>query len=866
MIANDAFVGCFGIVPAADEEALPALVRNAVRHGFAVVPVVPGGKEPVCVLTVRQAKAADREAQAAAKMAGRGNWDRARHPCSLNHAMTDAEQAARVVRRLARDRGAINLGVEVGRSRMVLVDLDTADELAGFLADWSAATGQDMTGRRPTVTTPGLRKVGTDSEERWLHKDGGHFWFTVPDDVDLAGLPGEGALRAESGWTVYWRDRQALVPPSVRPEGAYAITGQSEPCPVWLVERIRAHAAAYAQRKAERADRVRFDDDPIDAWSSTTAWAELLDPDGWTETGQQDACGCPTWTRPGEPAHSKSATAHEDGCVRYDTDAGHGPLHVWSDNPPAFLADAVASTGSRTLTKLQYVAWRDHDGDTAAAMRALGLDFLGGDQEQAEVDAMLDGAPDPVGPDRDPDGVPPEGPTGDSIPDELAELRGNRPLLREVLQLHRREQARDWYERFRGRAGRADLRARIQGATDRLSTAPDDEDDIAWRIEELWQQGQTVLLTAQYKAGKTTMVLNVIRSLVDGKPFLGQFKTVATARNVYVVNAEMTGRQFRRWLREAGIGNRDKVFALHLRDAGPAAGNLLDPTVRDALVEALIEADAQVLILDPLNPMLSAAGVDENASSEVARWFNALTDLVERSGVDEVFLVHHFGHNGERGRGSSKFMDAPDAIWTYTKEKAKETTNDVGDDELLGEIDAASEPRYLAAIGRDVDLVKSRVEFDEHTRSLTMPLVGNGPQQAEKKRVALTRDRLIGHITSFVLAHPGITFKALYDLVKGKTDAFRAAVNEAVARGVLIESRGPNRSRAFTAAHVGGTGGTPGGTRWDPRSGSRSGGWDPRHPVGGPGPTTGPTENQDQSCQDHGPTQTVVSARGGEPP
>ena len=856
MIGNDQFVGCFGIVPAADDEALPALVRNAVRQGFAIVPVIPGGKKPICTLTARQAKAADLEAQATGKR---------RHDCGITHALTDPEKAATIIRRLAKERGAINIGVEIGGSRMVHVDADTATELAGFLEDWGQETGLDLTGRRPTVTTPGKIKVQQDGTEKWVHKDGGHFWFTVPEGLDLLTLPGSGSFCAESGWVATWKDHQALVPPSSRPEGAYVITGQVEPAPEWLLDRIQMYAHSYAERRDRQRDRIRHDGDPIDVWSATTAWADILGPDSWTDTGLPDNCGCPIWTRPGDPGHPKSATAHELGCTRFDVDTGHGPLHVWTDNPPEFLAEAMRETGKRTFTKLEYIAWRDHGGANHLAMRDLDLEFLGNGDEQAEVDALLDGLVSGTGeaPDRsDPgDPVPPGTTAGDDpdddLPDEFAELRANPKLKREVAQLHLREQARTWYDRLRNHGPREELKSRIKAATDRLSTVPDDEDEVPWRIADLWQQGQTVLLSAQYKAGKTTLVLNVIRSLVDGKPFLGQFDTDPIERNVYVVNAEMTGRQFRRWLREAGIGNRDKVYAMHVREAGASAGNILDPTTRDLLIEELAEADAQVLILDPLNPLLSAGGVDENASTEVAKWFNALADVVERSPVEDVLLVHHFGHNGERGRGSSKFMDAPDALWTYTKGeyKGKHAADD--DDDLLGEIDSAAEPRYLAAIGRDVDLAKSRVDFDASTRALFIPVVGAGPNRSAERaqRTEMQHEQLIGHLLSFVVANPGIRSGKLFQLVGGKKDRYGVALQDATDRGLII-NRGTDQAKSFYAVGPSDPSDPVG-----PNDQVRQS--DPPCPPTGQGPTDRSKEPTHQT-QDQGPTEDEDSPSRGD--
>ncbi|MCX5119234.1 AAA family ATPase [Micromonospora sp. NBC_00362] len=815
MIANDLFTACFGIVPAGDEDALTNIVRNAVRQGFAIVPIAPGQKVPICTLTARQAKAADREAKDAAREAGERGWERKQHECGIAHALTDPAIATRVISRMVKERGPINIGVEVGRSRMVMVDADTAEQVAGFLADWSEQSGHDLTGRRPTVTTPGKVMVAADGEQRWVHKDGGHFWFTIPEGIDLAALPGQGTLRADSGWVAVWRDHQALVPPSVRAEGAYAITGQVEPAPEWLLDRIQLHAHSYAERKARQAERIRHEGDPIDLWSATTPWSDLLDPDGWTDTGLPDRCGCPIWTRPGDSSHYKSATAHELGCTHFDTDSGHGPLHLWTDNPPEFLADAVATYGRRTITKLQYIAWRDHEGHQGAAMSALDLGAIGGDSVSgAELEAMLDdlerttSSPEPSAPvDVDPLGETagetgetsaPEPPTDDEAAAIRSQLAADPRLRSAVEELHRRDKARQVYDKILNLSEAKSLRERIDGAIDRLSELTDDEEEDLWRVQDLWMQGQTVLLTAKYKAGKTTMMLNVIRSLVDGKPFLGQFEVTPIEGNLLIVNAEMTRKQFRRWLRESDIVHQEKVYALHVRDAGPSSFNLLDAGARALLVSKLIEVDARALILDPLNPLLASAGVDENASADVARWFNALKEVEQASPVEDTMLVHHFGHNGERGRGSSKFMDHPDALWTYTVEDQPEPSDD--DDDLLGQIDQAPAPRFLKAIGRDVDLAKSRVEFDVATRALTMPVIGGGASRAAGKRALADakRKKLRELILAAVEELPGITFNALFGRIKGNKNDFRAALDELIVSTDVIETPGTNRSLRYS--------------------------------------------------------------------
>jgi hypothetical protein len=160
-----------------------------------------------------------------------------------------------------------------------------------------------------------------------------------------------------------WGENYALVPPSARPEGPYVLQSpEIVPLPAKLYEAI-----STARTEPKPGSGPKEPGDPADSWAAGISWNQLLQEDSWTLTGKADQCGCPIWTAPGGRADPKSATAHEVGCPKVDTSTGHGPLHIWTDNPPGFLA------GKRNVTKLQYVAARDHGGNIAAAMRERGI-------------------------------------------------------------------------------------------------------------------------------------------------------------------------------------------------------------------------------------------------------------------------------------------------------------------------------------------------------------------------------------------------------------------------------------------------------------------------------------------------------------
>lgn len=387
---EDLFKGALGDFAEGDVKGQNALAARAmIRAGLAVLLIEPGGKKPVCTLTAAQAAKADDAAQKIAREGGTVNWTAIRHQCGVYHAITEIKDLnkPRVKEWLA---AGCNLAVVPGMSttRVIVADLDTKEERRGFLEDWGRAVYGDA---QPdswldtpmTVSSPGVMSTDLDGAEVWAHKFGGHMWFTLPEDAeDLPQSPGK--YRGATGWTIYYGSGYVLVPPSVRAEGPYRLTGATLEAPGWLLDAIRAGGTTESAEALRERIRSGDTDEGIDSWSANTPWADLLGAYGWTPTGQLDSCGCGTWTRPGSPAHAKSATAHEVGCPNYSTESGHAPIHAWSD--------AIRWNGKQTVTKLTFLAAEGFGGSMTAAMAYIGVAPNTAPRDWTELDFMDDPA------------------------------------------------------------------------------------------------------------------------------------------------------------------------------------------------------------------------------------------------------------------------------------------------------------------------------------------------------------------------------------------------------------------------------------------------------------------------------------------
>lgn len=706
MFAHDLFVATFGAVRPGELDALAGVVRAALRAGYAVVLNEPGTKKPLCTLAAAARTKADRAAQDAAAAAGEPGAAARRHACGIHHALfgeDDAKKVTGLLTRLAKAYGGVpNVGIEPGASRVVIVDMDTATQRDAFLSTWQREADADPSSRDRlhhalmsapdeetlyTVRSPGVR----DEDGTWSHSDGGHAWFRIPDGMELpTGQGGRGVLTDDGGWSVIWSGLQVLVPPSVRPEGPYAAVGAPRPLPAWLAQRIETDVLLREERERlrieRRAERVRDggDTDPVDAWAAATPWSELLEPRGWSATGRVDTCSCPTWTAPGPHGSPKSATAHDDGCAKFDTDDGHAPLHVWTDNPPEYLVRAP-----RTITKLTHEAYADHEGDESAAVVALGLAVRSGGAMEVDDPFDLDGPPGPDGSPGATGGTEPSGPgVSDPRSPEENEADGGESPAGEV-------PAADLFTSA-GAAGEnlgedpdqlAEDGSEPTGPvkpekTDRPATSllavydSSDLDGLADPdplIYGLLDRGSVALLAGKFGTYKSFLALDWACHVATGRAWAGHEVDEAVPV-VYIAAEGQVGikRRVRGWRNrhlEGGELPRGALTVVPQRVVletdkdGKATAHLRE------LVALVTGLGAGLVVFDTLSKS-RGNGRDENSNSDNSALMALVIELTRATGAT-VLLVAHTGYSGEHTRGGSSQEDDVDAVFVVRFEDPK---------------------------------------------------------------------------------------------------------------------------------------------------------------------------------------------------
>ena len=605
---------------AADGEigANAKIAKALIRAGLGVVIIEPNGKKAVCTLNEREKKAANIAAQDAARAKGSPNWERVNHECGIKHVITDEKTLAKSRVKYWLAQGA-NLAVApgTGTRRILIVDVDTLEEKRAFVDDWRDAESlpDGMTDTVPlTVTSPGVMNTSIDGERVWTHKNGGHFWFSVPESVELPEKPGKltwcrchgvrqpvGTCR--NAWTAYYGSGYVLVPPSVRPEGAYRLTGAVHRVPEWLADltlSARVNEREEGSMGALSALQARGEvegDDPIDVWSREISWHEILTQDGFTPC-DFDGCGCPTFTRPGSPAHTKSVTAHEFGCSKYDTSKGHGPIHIWSD-----------ALGTGTMSKISYMAKFHHEGSMSDAMRALGVEALSTSDELSSF--------------------------GD-IPKDKASQD-------EALSEEDRFAPIDWEQLWET-----------------------DDEDAEYLPGMLLERGQQISLIGDGKSGKSLLQAEWCVKAITGKSFLND--VTCDPLVVLYLDAENSRRDLK--LRLKSLGATPEMLKGLVYLSFPPFKPLDSEDGAQQVMALIQKYQPDVVILDTVSRFIKGKENDSDTWLTLYRTLHRRLKALKISGI----RLDHFGKDAEKGgRGSSAKSQDIDHVWELAVVEETET-------------------------------------------------------------------------------------------------------------------------------------------------------------------------------------------------
>lgn len=421
------------------------------------------------------------------------------------------------------------------------------------------------------------------------------------------------------------------------------------------------------------------------------------------------------------------------------------------------------------------VVWADRDGVgyRCAAQRLAALSDAGftaearlpiPDQPKADVRDHLDAGHTP----------------DDGKPITLAELRDlargdegsdeDSEVERALTRLRVQDRARELH-----RAEKADAAFREPASDlDLASALRREREPLTYTIDRLHPTGSNSLIAAQYKVGKTTLMLNLARAYADGDRFLGEFNVEPGAGRIALFNYELTEEMLLdQYVTPLGIENPERIAPLNLRGRD---FDLRGPEAFAFAVKWLRDRGCDALILDPFGA--AARLTNENDNSEARNWLLGVLDpLKEAAGIRDLWMPAHTGRGqaeegNEHVRGASSVDDWADVRWNYTKAKFTEDGRTVW-------------RRFLSAHGRAVDLPERAIDYDAEDSTLYV--------SEFQSRVEMRAEGATAQVVRIVSENPGITSGALKDaLHAGNRDKGPAIAAALLQR--LVHQRAGNRN------------------------------------------------------------------------
>jgi len=427
---------------------------------------------------------------------------------------------------------------------------------------------------------------------------------------------------------------------------------------------------------------------PGDDFNARMSWEELLIADGWTKL-HTDSMGKTDWRRPGKDYGISATTNYQ----------GNDLFHVFTSS--------VALDSDKSYSKFAYVALTKFGGDFNACANALRSQGFG---SATALQSLGEASPVP-------------------LYDEQGLLKS--PLEIEIeKQRIRKEAATILKEEEASKAYKEPLFIR-----DLAQELQMPEVALPWVIRDIFPQGANISITAQYKAGKTTLVNALAKALADGEKFLEYFQEPIHPRRIVIFNYEVSENQYRRWMKDVAIKHADHITLVHLRGERLP---LISERVQRLVISILKDCDAQTWILDPFARAFVGSG-DENSNSDVGVFLDTLDYIKKQANVENLILPMHTGraqeHGIDRARGATRLDDWADVRWLLSK---------------------TEEGRFFAADGRDVFLQQQALAFDEASRGLRL----GGASAKVAKRLA-NEDQFV----AMVEAHPGKTTNELFELL-----------------------------------------------------------------------------------------------------
>jgi hypothetical protein len=288
------------------------------------------------------------------------------------------------------------------------------------------------------------------------------------------------------------------------------------------------------------------------------------------------------------------------------------------------------------------------------------------------------------------------------------------------------------------------------------------------------------LVVAQPKAGKTTFVHNLLRSVADNEAFLNSYDVVPIPdrKRLVLLDFEMHEGLLHEWLGVQNIRNQSRVAVKSLYEHN-GDFNIMDSFCAASWASKLKAVNAGYIIIDCLAPALAAVGIEENSNTEVGAWLNAMSMLVRDCGAYGMMIIHHSGKTGESARGASRLEG-------WTSDNIRLTLKGHGEND---EGTYVQSDRFVSARGRVASEFEERLlGYDLSTRRIWIN--GGSANQVAAERIEPA-------VIAYIRDNPGCTKSMLESSVVGDNNAIRRVIADGRESGEICNHGKSGRYSLF---------------------------------------------------------------------
>lgn len=249
-----------------------------------------------------------------------------------------------------------------------------------------------------------------------------------------------------------------------------------------------------------------------------------------------------------------------------------------------------------------------------------------------------------------------------------------------------------------------------------LGLASRGPEEPRWLVPGLWRWGHIPIMGGNPKAGKSTLVAELVASLlIPGRRFLDHFDSMQLPGGrdeVWLINAENPREDFEKELASQGLSGVEGLTVDHLLEhGGPEAFDLTDSDVYDQWAFRLVNCEPPcgvgeewsptVVIVDGITAILGGK------TERVGEWYHAFRRLLREIDTPNGLALGHNTQKGTHLMGGVEAQAGADGLWNYYSDDP----------------DNPLSRRYFSVLPRmgGVPIQKTRVHKDEDGRLRIRP-------------------------------------------------------------------------------------------------------------------------------------------------